>query len=156
MRPTTPRPSCETARLWDVIHSELPKWYNEVRGERGGVTGGKFGKLTGVISLPTESTAQPLDFVGGNSQYVIPAGLKYPILGSLRALLVEKGGRYIWGKGVDPETLLRHSLGKDLAQTIGEFALDAQNPSKTGKSLLVWQSCYQCAELAFLRHQRTN
>lgn len=35
-------------------------------------------------------------------------------------------------------------------QTIGEFALDAQNPSKTGKSPLVWQSCYQCAELAYL------
>jgi hypothetical protein len=143
-------------RLWDIIHLELPKWYNEVRGERGGVTGGKFGKLTGVISLPTDSTAQPLDFVGGYAPYIIPAGLKYPVLGALRALLVEKGGRYRWGKGIDPETLLREGLGKDLAQTIGEFALDAQNPSKTGKSLLVWQSCYQCAELASYRHQRAH
>jgi hypothetical protein len=140
-------------RLWDTIHQELPEWYNKVRAERGGVSGGKFGKLTGVVALSAGSTSQPLDFVGGYSPYVIPAGLKYPILGALRALLVEKGRRYVWGKGVDPFALLRDGLGKDLAQTIGEFALDAQNPSKTGKSLLVWQSCYQCAELAHLRLQ---
>jgi hypothetical protein len=142
-------------QLWDVIHRELPRWYNEVRGERGGVSGGRFGKLTGVIALPPESTAQPLDFLGGYAPFIIPAGLKYPILGALRALLVEKSDMYVWGKGIKPEKLLHEGLGKDLAQTIGEFALDAQNPSKTGKSMLVWQSCYQCAELAFLRHCRT-
>src|SRR5262249_46480641 len=36
------------------------------------------------------------------------------------------------------------------ADTIGNFALDARNPSKTGKSPLVWQACYQAARVAYL------
>jgi hypothetical protein len=115
------------------------------------VTGGKFGKLTGVMPLGAESTAQPLEFIGGYSPYVIPAGFKYPILGAFRALLEDRGKKYVWGKGIDPIGFFKEKLGKNLAQTIGEFALEAQNPSKTGKSPLVWQSCYQSAELAFLR-----
>lgn len=135
-------------RLWDTIHLELPPLYNNVRRERGMVSGGKFGKLTGVAYLPTE---KQLDFLGGSSCYLIPAGLKYPMLGAFRALLVEKGGRYEWGSGIDPCEFFKGNVGADLVQTIGDFALDAQNPSKTGKSSLVWQSCYQCAELAYLR-----
>lgn len=143
--------AAQVLRLWDFIHQELPDWYNRVRAERGGVARGSFGKLTGVVHIGESGTPQPLEFMEEQSRYVIPAGLKYPILGSLRALLIERNGRYFWGKKVNPEKLLSDGLGKDLAQTIGEFALDAQNPSKTGKSPLVWQSCYQCAELAYLR-----
>lgn len=145
----------DVLKLWDAIHLELPELYNKVRGERGGVTGGKFGKLTGAAHLG-DSKRQPLEFLGGYSHYVIPTGLKYPILGAFRALLVEKKGRYAWANGIDPCELLKSELGKDLVQTIGEFALEAKNPSKTGKSILVWQSCYQCAELAQLRKQRKS
>jgi hypothetical protein len=141
----------DVLRLWDTIHLELPSLYNKIRGDRGGVTGGKFGKLTGVAVL--DSNKQPLYFIEDKSRYVIPAGLKYPILGAFRALLVEKKGRYSWIDGSDPCELLRDQLGEDLVHTIGEFALDAQNPSKTGKSILVWQSCYQCAELMRLRRR---
>jgi hypothetical protein len=38
-----------------------------------------------------------------------------------------------------------------LADTIGTFVLEAKNPSKTGKSPLVWQACYQSAENTYLR-----
>ena len=134
-------------KLWDTIHQELPDMYNRMRGERGGVSGGKFGKLTGVIHHEG-SVREPLDFLGGNSRYTIPAGLKYPILGAFRALLVEKRDRYVWADNLDPVELFKGELGTDLVQTIGEFALRRKNPSKTGKSPLVWQSCYQCAELA--------
>jgi hypothetical protein len=47
--------------------------------------------------------------------------------------------------------LLDGDLGLKLADTIGNFALDAQNPSKTGKSPLVWQACYQSVEVAYLK-----
>ncbi len=142
----------DVLRLWDTIHRELPNLYNKVRGDRGGVSGGKFGKLTGVSV--TDSNDQQLYFLDDTSRYVIPAGLKYPILGAFRALLEERKGQYSWANGSDPCDLLRGELGQDLVQTIGDFALDAQNPSKTGKSLLVWQSCYQCAELTRLRAWR--
>jgi len=127
----------------------LPDLYNRVRGKSGEVAGGKFGKLTGVTTYDGKRRAQLL-FIGQESKYGVPAGFVYPVLAAFRALLVEKSGRYAWGKGVDPLTLLKGQLGETLADTIGNFALDARNPSKTGKSPLVWQACYQAAQVAYL------
>lgn len=136
--------------LFDHIQSQLPELYNEVRGNRGDVAGGKFGKLTGVTNYKGKRKAQ-LQFIAKDSAYGVPAGFVYPMLGAFRPLLEEKGGRYVWGKGLDPLKLLRGDMGKSLADTIGNFALENRNPSKTGKSPLVWQSCHQAGELAYLR-----
>ena len=122
----------EVLRLWDTIHLELPELYNKMRGERGGVSGGKFGKLTGVAYLD-DSNRQSLDFLDVPSRYVIPAGLKYPILGAFRALLVERRGKYAWADGIEPSALLRSELGKDLVQTIGEFAARRPKSVKNGQ-----------------------
>ncbi len=92
-----------------------------------------------------------LYFVGKETSYGVPSGFVYPIVGAFRALLEEKGGRYVWGKGLNPVKLLHADLGKQLADIVGSFALENRNPSKTGKSPLVWQSCHQAAELAYLR-----
>lgn len=140
----------EVLRLYDHIQEILPQLYNTVRGQTGDVTGGKFGKLTGVSFYKHEKRYTQLHFVDKCSQYGVPAGFVYPILGAFRALLVEKNGRYIWAKGLEPIALLNGELGLKLADTIGNFALDAQNPSKTGKSPLVWQACYQSVQVAYL------
>jgi len=135
--------------LYDYVQLLLPDLYNRVRGKSGEVAGGKFGKLTGVTTYDGKRKAHLL-FIGEESKYGIPAGFVYPVLAAFRALLAEKAGRYAWGKGVDPLTLLKGQLGETLADTIGNFALDARNPSKTGKSPLVWQACYQAAQVAYL------
>jgi hypothetical protein len=140
----------EILALYDHIQSLLPELYNEARGQTGGVSGGKFGRLTGVTYYKGKRTSE-LHFTGQTSKYGVPAGFVYPILGAFRALLQEKAGRYVWGKGLDPVELLKGALGLKLANTIGDFALEAKNPSKTGKSALVWQSCYQSVEVAYLR-----
>lgn len=127
----------------------LPDLYNKVRGKSGEVAGGKFGKLTGVTTYDGKRRAQLL-FIGKESKYGVPAGFVYPVVGAFRALLEEKVGRYVWGKEVDPLRLLQGQMGETLADTIGNFALDARNPSKTGKSPLVWQACYQAVQVAFL------
>lgn len=136
--------------LYDYIQLYLPELYNEVRGARGDVAGGKFGKLTGVVTYNGKRKAKLL-FIGEESKHGVPTGFVYPILGAFRALLEEKGGRYVWGKKLDPVKLLKGEMGRSLADTIGNFALDNRNPSKTGKSSLVWQSCHQAAELVYLR-----
>jgi hypothetical protein len=128
--------------LYDLIQLQLPDLYNKVRG-------GKFGHLTGVTTYKGKHKAH-LYFINKDSKYGVPAGFTYPILGAFRALLEEKGGRYIWGKELDPRELLSNGLGEDLANTIGNYALDARNPSKTGKSPLVWQACYQAARVKYL------
>jgi hypothetical protein len=134
--------------LFDEIHFLLPELYSRVRGKSGDVSGGKFGKLTGVTMY---NNAQELPFTGKETRYGVPAGFVYPILGGFRAMLEEKNGRYFWGKELNPIELMSGRLGEKLADTIGNFALEAQNPSKTGKSPLVWQACYQSVELEYLR-----
>jgi hypothetical protein len=135
--------------LYDHIQLLLPDLYNKVRSKSGEVAGGKFGKLTGVTTYDGKRKAQLL-FINEESKYGVPSGFVYPVLGAFRALLEERSGRYVWGKGVDPIQLLKGQLGETLADTIGNFALDARNPSKTGKSPLVWQACYQAAQVAYL------
>ena len=136
-------------RLYDEVQLQLPELYNRVRGKSGDVAGGKFGKLTGVTTYDGGRQVDLL-FSGKHSKYAVPSGFVYPVLGAFRALLEEKDGRYIWGKGLSPFKLLQGHLGETLADTIGNFALDARNPSKTGKSPLVWQACYQAAQVAYL------
>lgn len=143
----------EVLALYDHIQAALPDLYNEARGQSGGVSGGKFGKLTGV-SVYNGDKRTELYYIEEQSRYAVPEGFIYPILGSFRAMLEEKGGRYVWGKKMDPIKLLKGRLGLKLADTIGNFALDAQSPSKTGKSPLVWQACYQSVQVAYL--QRIN
>ncbi len=135
--------------LYDYVQLLLPDLYNKVRAKGGEVAGGKFGRLTGVTTYNGKREASLL-FIGKDSRYGVPAGFVYPVLAAFRALLEDKGSRYVWGKGVDPLHLLRGQLGETLADTIGNFALDARNPSKTGKSPLVWQACYQAAQVTYL------
>jgi hypothetical protein len=134
--------AADILELYDLIQLQLPDLYNKVRG-------GKFGHLTGVTTYKGKHRAH-LDFINKDSKYGVPAGFTYPILGGFRALLEEKGGRYVWGKELDPREMLSNGLGETLADTIGNFALDARNPSKTGKSPLVWQACYQAARVEYL------
>ena len=136
-------------KLYDKVQSLLPDLYNRVRGKSGVVAGGKFGKLTGVSTYDGVRRAH-LYYIEEDSKYGVPAGFVYPVLGAFRALLKKKGGKYVWGKDIDPIDLLRGELGETLADTIGNFALDARNPSKTGKSTLVWQACYQAVQVAYL------
>ncbi len=141
----------EILELYDHIQEKLPELYNQVRGQTGDVSGGKFGKLTGVtFHAKFPKTHNDLLFLDKKTMYGVPDGFTYPILGAFRALLEEKNGRYVWGKNLHPVVLLNGELGLKLADTIGNFALDAKNPSKTGKSPLVWQACYQSVQVAYL------
>jgi hypothetical protein len=135
--------------LYDHVQMHLPDLYNKVRSKGGQVAGGKFGRLTGVTTYDGKRKAK-LHFTGVESKYGVPAGFVYPVLAAFRALMVERNGRYAWGKGLDPLKLLKGQLGETLADTIGTFALDARNPSKTGKSPVVWQACYQAAQVTYL------
>lgn len=136
-------------RLYDCVQLQLPDLYNAVRARRGDVSGGKVGHLTGV-TRHTGSKKAHLLFLGQQSDYTVPIGFVFPMLGAFRALLEEKRGRYVWGKGLNPFQLLEGELGETLADTIGIFAREERNPSKTGKSPLVWQSCYQAGQVAYL------
>jgi|SRR6185312_6849382 len=140
----------EILALYDTIQDRFPQLYNKARGQNGEVSGGKFGKLTGVGYSPDREISELL-FIGKSSKYVVPSGFVYPILGAFRALLEEKNGRFYWAKNLNPLKMLDGNLGLKLADRMGNFALEAQNPSKTGKSISVWQGCYQVVEVEYLK-----
>jgi hypothetical protein len=142
-------------RLYDTIKLELPELYNTARGSKGDVSGGKFGKLTGV-TVYKGNKSTPLHFIGKETKRGVPEGFVFPILGAFRAFLEKSPAQYRWAKGIDPFSMIKGDFGLSLASTIGTFALDAKNPSKTGKSPLVWQACYQTAQLEHLKRKHSK
>lgn len=139
-------------RLHDAIYLALPELYNKARKQSGVVSGGKFGNLTGAFVYP-EGKKKALDYTVDSSAYFVPAGFVFPILGAFRALLMEKGDRFIWAPGLDPFKLLNNGLGTKLAEILGNNAREDQNPSKTGKSPNLWQSLYSEARMLNLEMQ---
>lgn len=136
-------------RLHDEIALALPELYNKSR-KNAGLSGGKFGNLTGVYKGKRKAK---LAYTGKETEYGVPAGFIYPILGAFRALLVEKDGKFTWPGNVDPVAMLNNGLGLSLAQVLGNNALEVQNPSKTGKSLNLWQNLYTEARALSLELQ---
>lgn len=132
--------------LWDYIHLEFHRLYNEARGS------GRFGNLTGVVKVKGRLKPVELHFIGEESEYRIPDAMKYPILAAFRAVVEvnPKTGEFYWGKGVWPVDMLRGELGQALARQVGESIMDTRNPNKTGRSTLLWESCYQAARIAYL------
>jgi hypothetical protein len=139
----------EILPLYDHIREQLPFLYNKVRGQTDDVSGGRFGRLTGVAYRDGKKM-QSLNYLNKDSKYGVPDGFVYPILGAFRSLIEEKKGVYVWGKGLKPVDLLKNGLGLKLADAIGNFALETQNPSKTGKSFSVWNSCYLAVQISYL------
>jgi hypothetical protein len=132
----------EILELYDRVKLALPALYNK--------QGGRFGGLKGV-KTHTGRGSTSLHYLGNTTKYGVPDGFTYPVLGAFRGILEEKEGHYAWGKNLHPSVLLEGDLGLRLANTIGNFALEIQNPSKVGKTALVWQSCYQLAQLSYLQ-----
>lgn len=137
-------------KLYDEIEFRLPELYNRARPNRGDVSGGRFGKLTGV-SMPKSGKKGKTLFLQRPTDYGVPTGFIYPVLGAFRALIEDSGSSYKWLEGVNPIRMLAGEMGESLAETIGSFAREDRNPSKTGKSPLVWQYCYQAGQLAYYR-----
>ena len=122
--------------LRDTIYLELPEAYNHQHG--------KFGKLTDVTKGKTL-----LPFIGQESDYRIPSGFIYPILAAFRNLVSIKGDHAEWK--TDPIKLFEQELKSDLAERIGEQALEFRNPNKLGKDMATWRSCYDLIELETLK-----
>jgi hypothetical protein len=128
--------------LYDEIHIQLPKLYN--------AQPGKFGNLTGVATIKSGKPKPQLAFSGKEADYGVPEGFVFPMLGAFRALVEEKNGVYTWSK--DPlDQLASQPLGTQLTAVIRGFALQHQNPSKTGKFENVWSACYDKGLITALR-----
>lgn len=131
--------------LHDYLYCQFSKLYDKAA-KNSGKSRGNFGNLTGV-------TKQPMDlfFTNKQAEYNVPSGFLYPLLNAFRAFLEKENGIYYWGKNINPLEMVDSELTIRLVGIIGEEALKNSNPNKTGKSALLWQTCYQNAELFYLK-----
>jgi hypothetical protein len=137
-------------KLYNTIYLNFPEIYGQVSKMQKGKLKNGFGHLTGVTRYE-KGKGPELYFGGGRAEYAIPSGFIFPMLGAFRAFLEEKNGVYTWGKNAKIFNLAIDELGAKLVGIITDEALKNQNPNKTGKSSLLWQNCYQTAELFYLK-----
>ena len=132
----------EILELRDIIYLELPDAYNE--------KGGKFGKLTGVTEVSNRPRMEKikLPFIEKESRYRIPSGFIYPVLAAFRNIVEIKNDKCSWK--IDPIRFFRE-LSSNLAEIVGDQALEFRNPNKLGKDNATWKMCYQAVELETLR-----
>ena len=128
-------------KLKDIIYYDMPDTYNK--------TGGKFGKLSGVIAISNKKKAKPIEvpFIQNRSEFVIPSSFIYPILASLRNLVKIENGICSWK--TDPFEFFQ-TVKVDLITRLIDQAKENNSPNKLGKSKQVWQSCYDKTRLEIL------
>ena len=137
----------DALELWDAIQYWLPQQYNAKGPEPG--TSGKFGKLTGVKHTPRRPKELP--FIGKTTDYNTPTGYVYPVLSAFRAMLVENGGRWAWGKQIHPVALIEDGVAADIfIRSVRESINNYRNPNRTGKDSQAWNSAYQAARIMYL------
>ena len=121
-------------KLYDYVEAKLPEYY------RAKNPNGKYGSITGV-STPKENRKAPTSkFYEKTLSHGSPNGFIYPILGSLRALLVEENGVYKWK--YDPYKVLE-KIGPELVSLTVERSRNSGNdPVKVGKDTVNWQTLY--------------
>ena len=134
--------------LHDAVYQLLPEAYNKS-------VGGRFGALTGVQWTENKARMKEseLRFISQKSAYRIPDAFIYPVLSAFRYLVEVKDGGAVWK--TNPRQMLEGLKG-ELAKRIGERALEVKHPTKMGKDIATWQSCYDCVRMAYLESVSTK
>ena len=134
--------------MWDKIQFYLPGQYNQKGPEPG--TGGKFGRLSGVKLLKGKKRKR-LPSINQETDYDIPSGYIYPVFAAFRAMLEEKNGFWVWGKGLKPQDLIEEGVATDwFIESVRESIGIHHNPNRTGKDRQAWTNAYQGARIYYL------
>jgi len=124
-------------RLYDFIHVGFQTAYKKAYGADGARA--QLGRRKQVIYIDKPAKAKILPLTGQRTQYVLPDGWLYPLLGSFRMLLEwPKSGRgeVKWAK--DPFDFFSQH-GQELVYFLVERSDElGRNPNATGKSKGVW------------------
>lgn len=128
-------------RLYDKLECGIDGYYRERNPK------GKFGSVKG-IGVGPDSKPYFSKFSKKPIKYSTPRSFLLPILGSMRALVMEKDGRYAWKS--DPFKMM-DDVGPALVETTIERSRSlGNNPNATGKDLGNWKTLYQTVMLALL------
>jgi len=120
-------------KLYDAIEVGMNKFY------RAKNPGGRYGATKGV-QVPKDGQVVYSKFYNNEMDAATPNGFIYPILGSFRALIEEKDGKYIWK--MNPFKVLA-KIGPDLVDsTVSMSRALGNNPQSVGKDSNIWKTLY--------------
>ena len=121
-------------KLYDFLESKMFDYY------RAKNPAGKYGAVSGVVTPKDPRKMPKTKFYCKEISHGSPNGFLFPVLGALRALLVEKDGKYEWTH--NPFDILEKA-GPDLVCTTVERSRTLGNdPVKVGKDTGNWQTLY--------------
>jgi len=124
----------EIFKLYDFLETKMFDYY------RAKNPSGKYGAVSGVITSRDAKKQLKTKFYCREMTHGSPNGFLFPVLGALRALLIEKDGHYVWTH--DPFDIL-DKVGPDLVCTTVERSRTLGNdPVKVGKDTGNWQTLY--------------
>jgi hypothetical protein len=126
-------------RLYDYIHVEFNDAYKAAYASKNVSGSSKLGLRREVRYINKAEKAKELPMTGARTQYVLTDGWLYPLLASLRTLLVwPKSGRGEVRWVTDPFKFFKEN-GPDLVYDLVEQSEElGRNPNATGKSRRVW------------------
>lgn len=120
-------------KLYDFLESKMYDYYREKN------PSGRYGLVSGVVAQSAKKQPKT-KFYEKEISHSSPNGFIFPVLGALRALLIEKDGHYEWVH--DPFEIL-DKVGPDLVWTTVERSRTLGNdPVKVGKDTGNWQTLY--------------
>lgn len=124
----------EIFKLYDFLESKMFDYY------RAKNPSGKYGAVSGVITPKDAKKQLKTKFYCSEMSHGSPNGFLFPVLGALRALLIEEDGHYKWTH--NPYDILER-VGPDLVCTTVERSRTLGNdPVKVGKDTGNWQTLY--------------
>ena len=132
-------------KLYNQLETKMGEYYTQSN------VGGKYGSVKGVSGKASESKFLS-KFYNEKMDYSSPTGFIYPILGALRALVVEgEDGYYSWGN-LDPFSAL-DELGKGMVEvTVNRSRSLGNNPHSVGKDKGHWQTLFLTAKMFQMEH----
>lgn len=123
-------------KLYDYLHVQFQKQYMKTYGSNA-----KLGKRKEVRYIEPQKKAKELPLTRSRTQYVIPDGWLYPLLGAFRVLLrQQKNSKKPVTWIVNPFSFF-DDYGSQLIRTIVETSFElGSNPNAVGKSKRVWEA----------------
>ena len=123
-------------KLYEYLHVKFQEQYMKAYGSNS-----KLGRRKEVRYIETQKNAKVLPLTGDRTQYVVPDGWLYPLLGSFRVLLDSRKNSKVPSKwAVDPFGFF-DDHGSQLIPTIVETSVElGSNPNAVGKSKRVWEA----------------
>jgi len=133
-------------KLYDKLEKCAREYYS------GGVSGKKYGLVTGVIKRKEGRPVFKTKFYKNNIDYITPNGFLLPIMGAFRALVqVDNDGYYCWKK--NPFEVM-DKVGIDLMESTVDMSRTlGNNPNATGKNKQLWKNLYMCIAMETMRSE---